>query len=88
MNAIEAIAKAKELAIEVFGADAGSVPRLEGIEPNGAVWDVTLSFKRAVPLASGALALNMAPHLVNYTKLLRIDKSNGDLILIKDPEAA
>lgn len=88
MNAIDAVAKAKELAILVFGEDAGSPPRLEAVAPvSASIWDVTLSFKRVAPLASGGLALNMAPHLVNYQKLLRIDLETGDLIFVKDAES-
>lgn len=89
MNAVEAVKRAKELAIELFAEDAGSPPRLEEVVPVEAwAWDVTLSFKRTTPLSSGTLAINMAPHLMNYEKVVRLDNTTGDLILIQDVERA
>jgi hypothetical protein len=89
MNAVEAVARAKELAIEVFGDDAGSIPRLEEIVPlDDWAWDITLSFKRTTPLSAGTLAINMAPHLANYEKVIRLNRQTGDLILIQDVDRA
>lgn len=89
MNAVEAIARAKELAIEVFADDAGSTPRLEEVVPvDSWAWDITLSFRRASPLSTGTLAINVAPHLTNYEKVVRLDRETGELVFIQDVERA
>ena len=80
-----AIERAKELVRNMFGADAASPPRLEEIElENNSIWSVTLSFRRAQPLASGALAITMAPSLVNYRKNVKLNSEDGKLVSIKD----
>lgn len=85
MDIVEIVEAAKGHAVKTFGDDAGSEPRLEEIIPvNGALWDVTLSFRRKAPLAAGGLAINLAPHLVNYYKIVRVDGSDGKLVQIKD----
>jgi hypothetical protein len=89
MNAVDAVAQAKQYVTELFGEDAGSPPRLEEVVPmNDEFWDVTLSFKRATPLAAGMLAINMSPELANYQKVVRITKETGDLVLVQDVDRA
>jgi hypothetical protein len=85
MDIVEIVEAAKGHAVRIFADDAGSEPRLEEIIPvNGSIWDVTLSFRRKAPLAAGGLAINLAPHLVNYHKVIRVDGSNGELVQIQD----
>ena len=85
MEILEIVEAAKKHAARIFGDDAGSEPRLEEIMPvNGSIWDVTLSFRRKAPLAAGTLAINLAPHLVNYQKVVRINGADGALVLIQD----
>jgi hypothetical protein len=85
MEMEQIVEAAKAYAVRMFGDDASSQPRFEEIIPvNGDIWDVTLSFRRSAPLAAGGLAINLAPHLVNYYKIIRVDGNGGKLVQIKD----
>jgi hypothetical protein len=85
MEMEQIVEAAKAYAVKMFGDDAASEPRLEEIIPvNDALWDITLSFRRKAPLAAGGLAINLAPHLVNYYKIVRIHGNDGKLVQIKD----
>jgi hypothetical protein len=86
LSAQEAIKAAKALALDVFAEDVGSPPSLESVSPSREFWEICLSFKRAKPLAAGGLGLSMDPSLVNYRKLFRIDRADGSLVSISDPE--
>ena len=88
MELKEIVAAAKHHIVDLFGDDAASVPGLEEIVPvQGLIWDVTLSFRRRLPLASGGLAINIAPHLVNYEKIVRINGEDGAIVSVKDVES-
>lgn len=86
MDAIEAVAKAKEHALELFAGDMSGAPSLEGIQPDDHDWEITLSFTRARPLQAGGLGLAMNPNLVNYRKKIRIKRDTGALVSVTDPE--
>lgn len=83
-NATEAVRIARQAAMEVFGDDAATPPSLEAVRPDGATWLVWLSFRRAKPLAAGALGFAMDPDLTNYRKVFRIAADTGGLIEVFD----
>lgn len=86
MDAVEAVARAKQHVEQLFYGDTAGTPALEEVVPDGAIWKVTLSFQRARPLKAGGLGLAMDPELTNYHKVVRIERETGDLISVTNAE--
>ena len=80
MNAKQAVKKAKEHIVDLFGDEDIDAVGLEEIEEEGIYWKITIGFSRGWQLGFGSIAGGEG----RSYKVLLIDNESGNVISVRD----